>query len=56
MRLAALSDIHGNLPALDAVLDDITRARDELSCGHVTLNDVGQNDFEFTGRQGHGPG
>lgn len=27
MRIAALSDIHGNLPALDAVLADVQRAR-----------------------------
>src|SRR5437764_3789799 len=27
MRVAALYDIHGNLPALDAVLDDVRRER-----------------------------
>jgi len=27
MRIAALNDIHGNLPALDAVLGDVRRAR-----------------------------
>jgi Icc-related predicted phosphoesterase len=27
MRVAALYDIHGNLPALDAVLADVERAR-----------------------------
>src|SRR2546430_1165932 len=27
MRVAALYDIHGNLPALEAVLEDIVRAR-----------------------------
>jgi predicted phosphodiesterase len=27
VRIAALYDIHGNLPALDAVLDDVRRAR-----------------------------
>jgi predicted phosphodiesterase len=27
MRVAALFDIHGNLPALDAVLDDVREAR-----------------------------
>jgi predicted phosphodiesterase len=27
MRIAALYDIHGNLPALEAVLDDVARAR-----------------------------
>ena len=26
MRVAALYDIHGNLPALEAVLDDVRRA------------------------------
>src|SRR5215208_1664628 len=26
MRIAALYDIHGNLPALEAVLDDVRRA------------------------------
>ena len=26
MRIAVVSDIHGNLPALDAVLADIARA------------------------------
>jgi len=26
MRVAALYDIHGNLPALDAVLEDVRRA------------------------------
>lgn len=29
MRIAALYDIHGNLPALEAVLDDVRRARVE---------------------------
>ncbi len=34
MRTAILSDIHGNLPALDAVLADIeTQAPDEIWCG-----------------------
>ena len=27
MRVAVLADIHGNLPALDAALDDIDAAR-----------------------------
>jgi Icc-related predicted phosphoesterase len=27
MRVAALYDIHGNLPALEVVLEDVTRAR-----------------------------
>ena len=27
MRVAALYDIHGNLPALEAVLEDVSRAR-----------------------------
>ena len=27
MRIAAITDIHGNLPALEAVLDDIARDR-----------------------------
>ncbi|MFN7961275.1 MAG: hypothetical protein U0002_08385 [Thermoanaerobaculia bacterium] len=27
MRVAALYDIHGNLPALEAVLDDVRRSR-----------------------------
>jgi hypothetical protein len=26
MRVAALYDVHGNLPALDAVLEDVRRA------------------------------
>lgn len=30
MRVAALYDIHGNLPALEAVLDDVRRARVDL--------------------------
>ena len=34
MRIAALYDIHGNLPALDAVLEDVRRARvDEIVIG-----------------------
>jgi predicted phosphodiesterase len=34
MRVAALFDIHGNLPALEAVLDDVRRARvDEVVVG-----------------------
>jgi len=34
MRLAALYDIHGNLPALEAVLDDVRAARvDEIVLG-----------------------
>src|SRR5262249_42397908 len=30
MRVAALYDIHGNLPALDAVLDEVRRERVDL--------------------------
>lgn len=37
MRLAALSDVHGNLPALDAVLDDIAAAGVDLT---VNLGDI----------------
>jgi predicted phosphodiesterase len=37
MRLAAVSDIHGNLPALDAVLADIARARVDVI---VNLGDI----------------
>ncbi|CAN5824490.1 metallophosphoesterase family protein [soil metagenome] len=39
MRIAVISDIHGNLVALDAVLDDLARERyDELIClGDVAL-------------------
>ena len=34
MRIAALHDVHGNLPALDAVLVDVERAAaDEIVCG-----------------------
>ena len=37
MRLAIVSDIHGNLPALDAVLEDIARrgADHVLNCGDL---------------------
>ncbi|TMB95207.1 MAG: metallophosphoesterase family protein [Chloroflexi bacterium] len=37
MRVAVISDIHGNLPALEAVLSDVSRARVDLiiSCGDV---------------------
>ena len=37
MRVAALSDIHGNLPALEAVLSEVERERPDLivSCGDV---------------------
>ena len=37
MRVAALSDIHGNLPALEAVLSEVERDRPDLivSCGDV---------------------
>ncbi|PWK92884.1 metallophosphoesterase family protein [Fulvimonas soli] len=37
MRIAALSDIHGNLPALDAVLADVARRGCELV---VNLGDI----------------
>jgi len=37
MRIAAISDIHGNLPALDAVLADIARSRADLT---VNLGDI----------------
>ena len=37
MRIAALSDIHGNLPALEAVLDDIARRGCDLV---VNLGDI----------------
>ena len=37
MRVAIISDIHGNLPALEAVLSDVSRERVDLiiSCGDV---------------------
>jgi putative phosphoesterase len=37
MRVAALSDVHGNLPALEAVLADVRRAEPDVivSCGDV---------------------
>jgi len=37
VRVAALSDIHGNLPALEAVLSEVERERPDLivSCGDV---------------------
>src|SRR2546427_11266990 len=37
LRVAALSDIHGNLPALEAVLSEVERERSDLivSCGDV---------------------
>lgn len=37
MRIAAISDIHGNLPALDAVLEDIARRGCDLI---VNLGDI----------------
>lgn len=37
MRIAAISDIHGNLPALDAVLADIARSGVDLT---VNLGDI----------------
>ncbi|HRI18748.1 MAG TPA: metallophosphoesterase [Burkholderiaceae bacterium] len=37
MRIAAISDIHGNLPALEAVLDDIRRCGVDLT---VNLGDI----------------
>ena len=38
MRVAALYDIHGNLPALEAVLDDVRRAQvDEVVVGGDVL-------------------
>ena len=37
MRVAVISDIHGNLPALEAVLSDVSRERVDriISCGDV---------------------
>jgi putative phosphoesterase len=37
VRIAVISDIHGNLPALESVLDEIDRERPDLivSCGDV---------------------
>jgi hypothetical protein len=36
LRVAVLADIHGNLPALDAVLDDIDAAGVDASCSTAT--------------------
>ena len=39
MRVAALFDVHGNLPALDAVLAEVERERvDEIVCGGDLLS------------------
>ena len=35
MRFALISDIHGNLPALEAVLDDIARREDVIATYHL---------------------
>ena len=37
MRVAAISDIHGNLPALEAVLDEAEREKPDMLvfCGDV---------------------
>ena len=32
MNLGVVSDIHGNLPAFEAVLDDVLEDADELVC------------------------
>lgn len=37
MRLAILADIHGNLPALEAVLNDL---RDETIDGFIVAGDM----------------
>ena len=47
LRIAALYDVHGNLPALEAVLADVEREHPELAgveehvvvCGHTHLQD-----------------
>ena len=47
MRIGIISDIHGNLPALDAVLEDAQpRALDALYC---ELPDVFATDLERGG-------
>ena len=44
MRVAALADVHGNLPALEAVLADVETARADLivSCGDLIGGPRGQ--------------
>jgi hypothetical protein len=37
MRAAVLADIHGNLPALEAVLLDVERVGVDVSCLTATL-------------------
>ena len=48
MRVAALYDIHGNLPALDAVLAEVEREGDVVIELYVAKDDVGK----VIGRQG----
>ena len=43
MRLALVSDIHGNLPALEAVAADIRRLPEVISCHYIS----GSGTFEL---------
>ncbi len=49
MRVAALSDIHGNLPALEAVLADVTREAPDLIvvCGDVASGPLPVESLNF---------
>ncbi len=50
MRIAVISDIHGNLPALDAVLEDLNEVRPDVVVqgGDVALG--GPNPVEVVDR------
>ena len=47
MKLAAISDIHGNLPALQAVLEDIARQGEGLD--EDGWSDVGHGTIDWRG-------
>lgn len=52
-RIAVITDIHANLPALQATLDAIARDLDDCGCAYVTAHDRGLGKQSVAWRLAH---